>query len=127
MDFGFMQSILNSSYFPAPDMWYAGYPINYYYFGHTVVAVLTKLSSISLDNTFNLMLSTIFALCITMSFSIGVQLCRLSRLDRVWQLFNGLLTAFLVTLAGNMQTLYAFTKGYTGENVQPFIRKLPEG
>lgn len=137
MDFGFMQSILNSSYFPAPDMWYAGYPINYYYFGHTVVAVLTKLSAISLDNTFNLMLSTIFALCVTMSFSIGVQLCRLSRFRVVWQLFNGFLTAFLVSLAGNMQTLYAFTKGYTGENVQPFwqllwtanefISKLPEG
>src|SRR3989344_5268767 len=29
MDYGFMKSILNSPFFPAPDMWFAGYPINY--------------------------------------------------------------------------------------------------
>lgn len=111
MDFGFMQSILNSSYFPPADMWYAGSPINYYYFGHMVTAVLTKLSGIDLAYTFNLMLATLFALTLTMSFSIGRQL------GRIW---GGLLTAFLVTLAGNMQTIYAFTRGYTGENVKPF-------
>ena len=36
------------------------------------------------------------------------------------RIFSGFLTAFLVTLAGNMQTIYAFTRGYTGENVKPF-------
>ncbi len=111
MDFGFMQSILNTDYFPAPDMWFAGHGINYYYFGHIVTAVLTKLSGIDLAYTFNLMLATIFAFTLTMSFSIGKQLSHLG---------GGILTAFLVTLAGNMQTLYAFTKGYVGDNVQPF-------
>ncbi len=129
MDYGFMKSILESTYFPPRDMWYAGSPINYYYFGHMVVAVLTKLSGIDLAYTFNLMLATIFAFTLTMSFSIGYQI------SRRWQ--AGLLTAFLVTLAGNMQTLYAFTRGYTGENVKPFwelawgvgelLQKLPQG
>ena len=36
------------------------------------------------------------------------------------RIFSGFLTAFLVTLAGNMRTIYAFTRGYTGENVKPF-------
>lgn len=108
MDFGFMQSTLNAKFFPPPDMWYAGQPINYYYFGHLVTAVLTKLSGIDLSYTFNLMLSTLFALTITMSYSIGKQIG------------GGLLTAFLVTFAGNMQTIYAFTKGYVGEDVVPF-------
>ncbi|MBI3576591.1 hypothetical protein HY086_00955, partial [Candidatus Gottesmanbacteria bacterium] len=112
MDFGFMKSILNTTYFPAPDMWYAGQGINYYYFGHVVTAVLTKLSGIDLAYTFNLMLATIFAITLTMSFSIGKQLTR--------GVGGALLTAFLVTLAGNMQTIYAFTKGYVGDNVQPF-------
>ena len=110
MDFGFMNSILHSRYFPPADMWYPPYPVNYYYFGHLVTAVLTKLSGIDLGYTFNLMLATIFALCFTMSYSIGKQLIR----------GGGLLTAFLVTFAGNMQTIYAFTKGYSGENVQAF-------
>ncbi len=122
MDYGFMQSILNSRYFPAPDMWYAGLSINYYYFGHTVVALLTKLSGLSLDYTFNLMLTSIFAFCLTMSFSIGVQILSVGipKLKRIGVISGAILIAFLVTLGGNMQTVYAFTKGYTGENVQPF-------
>jgi YYY domain-containing protein len=154
MDFGFMQSLLNSQYFPAPDMWWAGGSINYYFFGHLVTAVLTRLSGLDLSVTFNLMLAAIFALTATMSFSIGYQLFRstkhearnpkqnqnfnsqkskrfgfhfsylrsfVSNFDiRISDLFCGLLTAFLVTLAGNMQTIYVFTKGYLGDNVVPF-------
>ncbi|HLD25090.1 MAG TPA: DUF2298 domain-containing protein [Patescibacteria group bacterium] len=139
MDYGFMQSILNSSYFPPADMWYAGYPINYYYFGHMVVAVLTKLSGLDLAYTFNLMLATIFAMTLTMSFSIGVQLSAISyqRSAKLKALFSGILTALLVTLAGNLQTIYVFTRGYTGENVRPFWeltwplvelwKRIPEG
>lgn len=137
MDFGFMQSALNSRYFPAPDMWWAGGTINYYYFGHFVTALLTKASGIPLTITFNLMLATLFSLTFTMSFSIGYQIRELignavfsteKRISSLvarfctWMisLFSGLLTAFLVTLAGNMQTIYVFTKGYAGENVVPF-------
>ncbi|MCX6794180.1 MAG: DUF2298 domain-containing protein [Candidatus Gottesmanbacteria bacterium] len=138
MDFGFTKSILDSRFFPAPDMWYAGSSINYYYFGHTVMAVLTRLSGIDLTYTFNLMLATIFAFTFTMSFSIGKQLVRGIRGIRViGEIGGGLLTAFLVTLAGNMQTLYAFTQGYDGDKVQPFwkllwpiedfISRLPDG
>ena len=124
MDFGFTRSILNSAFFPAPDMWYANLVINYYYFGHTVMAVLTRLSGIDLTYTFNLMLASIFALTATMSFSIGKQLIRgingTKGTSGRMQIVGGLLTAWLVTLAGNMQTLYAFTRGYTGDNVVPF-------
>lgn len=127
MDFGFTRTILNIEYFPAPDMWFAGYPVNYYYFGHIVMALLTKLSQIDLAYTFNLMLAAIFALTSTMSFSIGYQLIHqtINKLPRPhivrhFALIGGVLTSFLVTLSGNMQTIYAFTKGYTGEDVQPF-------
>lgn len=125
MDYGFMASILNSQYFPPADMWYAGSPINYYYFGHLVTAILTRLSGLDLAYTFNLMLATIFALTLTMSFSIGKQIG------------GGIVTAFLVTMAGNLQTIYAFTRGYSGEHVEPFWelawpiaqlwKRLPEG
>jgi uncharacterized membrane protein len=130
MDFGFTQSILNSRFFPAPDMWYSGLTINYYYFGHTVLAVLTKFSGIDLAYTFNLMLATLFAFTFTMSFSIGVELLQRKNIGKIGVIGGGVLTAFLVTLAGNMQTIYAFTRGYTGENVKPFWElawKLQEG
>ena len=141
MDYGFMQSALRSTFFPPPDMWYPPFPINYYYFGHLVTALITKLSGLDLMVTFNLMLSTIFALCITMSYSIGFQLMSQAPLVMARKRFvaalGGMLTAYLVTLSGNMQTIYAFTKGYTGEDVVPFwtilwkwgefLERLPEG
>src|SRR3989344_7084470 len=116
MDYGFMQSILNGQYFPATDMWYPPYPINYYYFGHLVTAVLTKLSGLDLAYTFNLMLATIFAFTLTMSFAISYELLgNIERLGARLRLAGALLTAYLVTLGGNLQTIYAFTKGYMGE------------
>lgn len=138
MDFGFTKAILNSAWFPAPDMWYSGYPINYYYFGHTVMAMLTKLSGLDLRYTFNLMLASLFAFTFTMSYAIGTQLALIrARLAKIRAIISGFLSAFLVSLAGNMQTLYAFTRGYTGEDVHPFWEltwglgefwaKLPEG
>ena len=118
MDFGFTKSILNSAYFPAPDMWYQGFSINYYYFGHTVMAMLTRLSGIDLAVTFNLMLATIFAFTFTMSFSIGYQLIGdIRKIGNTGKLVGAIFTAFLVTLAGNMQTIYAFTQGYTGDQL----------
>ncbi len=124
MDYGFTQSILNSQFFPAPDMWYAGLPINYYYFGHTVMAVLTRLSGLDLGYTFNLMLATTFAFTLTMSFSIGAQISRIGQKGLIRPILAGLLTAFLLTSAGNMQTIYAFTKGYSGDAVKPFWELL---
>lgn len=131
MDYGFSKSIQNTPYFPPPDMWYAGGTINYYYFGHLTQALLSTLSGIHLSYGYNLMLATIFAYCLTMSFGIGVQLYVTSRKqlssfqkftkkDKVLAIITGILAAYLVTLAGNMQTIYAFTKGYTGEDPPPF-------
>ena len=120
MDYGFTQSILQGKYFPPLDMWFAGKPINYYYFGHLMMAVLTRLSGMSLGYSFNLMLVTIFAMCLTQSFAIGRQL--LDRLPKTWVMGGSLLIAYIVTLGGNLHTIYAFTRGYAGreENPPPF-------
>jgi uncharacterized membrane protein len=118
MDFGFTQSILRGNYFPPTDMWFAGEPINYYYFGHLMLAMTTRLSGIDLTYTFNLILATLFALCATMSFGIARQL--LKDTPRVWKIGGAFFTAFLVTLSGNLQTIYAFTKGYSGDAPIPF-------
>jgi YYY domain-containing protein len=137
MDFGFTKSILNTAYFPPPDMWFAGSSINYYYFGHFVMALLTRLSGLDLAITFNLMLSVLFAFTFTMSFAIGRELLLKRHFSQTVGFFGGLFTSFLVSLSGNMQTIYAFTQGYVGENIKPFwellwpigafIKQLPDG
>lgn len=127
MDFGFVNSILRSTYFPPRDMWYTPYPINYYYFGHLTTAVLTKLSDIPSDISFNLMIATLFAFCFGLSFSLA---------GNLWQFFLsqrkffkhplrsfipiGLLGGFLVTLGGNLHTVYTLFKPYNTDNPVPF-------
>lgn len=129
MDFGFVNSILRSDYFPPRDMWFTPLPINYYYFGHLVTAVLTKLSSIPSFITYNLMLSTLFAFTFTASFSIGANLIyrftlskKLINADQLTKsmFICGLLTALLISLSGNLHTIYTLFIPYQNEHPVPF-------
>ena len=122
MDFGFINSIITGQTMPPRDMWLAGSSINYYYFGHLYTAVLTLLSGIPTNVTYNLMIATIFGLCFVEAFSIGFNLCHLSlNIPHSWRkpLLAGLLTALLVTLAGNLHIFYVFTNGYPNEQPVP--------
>lgn len=121
MDFGFVNSILKSTYFPPKDMWYAGSSINYYYFGHIVTAVLTKLSMLPSSITFNMMITTLFALSITACFSLGVNFISVKKfaVSRA-TIILGILAALLTTLGGNLHTLYTFFTQYPANNPLPF-------
>lgn len=122
MDFGFMNSILRSEYFPPKDLWLTPLSINYYYFGHLVTAVLIKLTDLSPFISFNLMLATIFGLCLSASFSIGANLFYLfNQENKKLSVLSGFFSAFLTTLGGNLHTIYAFFQTYTPpENPTPF-------
>lgn len=109
MDFGFINSILRSDYFPPADMWLSGKTINYYYFGHLVCAVLTKLSGIKSAITYNLMLATIFGFSFVGSFSLAANLVNQLKTKLIkisWRtiIVAGLLSALLFTLGGNLHT-----------------------
>ena len=110
MDFGFINSILRSDYFPPADIWMSGETINYYYFGHLVAAVLTKLSGIKSVITYNLMIATVFALSFVASFSLAANLVSQikSKVSKKinWRtiIIAGLLSALLFTLGGNLHT-----------------------
>ncbi len=113
MDFGFVNTLLRSKYFPPADMWLAGQKINYYYFGHLITAVLTKLSGFDSAITYNLMIATLFALSFTASFSLGANLTFFAQNHRKlairnWKLpvIAGILTACLLTLGGNLHPLW---------------------
>jgi len=120
MDFGFINSILRSDYFPPKDMWFTPFSINYYYFGHLFTAVVTKITQIPSFITFNLMLSTIFAFTFTMSFSIGVNLIhKIKSFSLIKSFILGLFFAFITSLAGNLQTIYAFFTHFESELPKP--------
>ncbi len=120
MDFGFVNSILRSEFFPPQDMWFAGESINYYYFGHLQGAVVTKLSGIDSAYTYNLLLGTIFAFAFSLTFSLSANLVfllkkannSLKKIGKKEILVAGLISAMLLTIGGNLHsTYYATIKG----------------
>lgn len=125
MDFGFINSILRTDYFPPKDMWLTPLPINYYYFGHLFTAVLTKLSGIPAFITFNLMLATIFSFTFSMSFSIGINLIqKIKKYSLKRSFVLGIIFGYVVTFAGNLQTIYSIFKGYNTESPLPFWKLI---
>ena len=123
MDFGFLNSILRTTYQPAVDMWYPPLPINYYYFGHLTAAVLTKLSLIPSYITYNLMIATMFSFTFSLSFSLAANI--LGKLITLRKAFvGGLLAAFLVSLSGNLHTIYSFFNTYNVDKPLPFWNLL---
>lgn len=122
MDYGFINSILRSNYFPPVDMWFPPLSINYYYFGHLATAVLTKLTQIPSFITFNLMLATIFAFTVTSAFSIVSTLCSHTLKSSVkTSVSAGILAGIITSLGGNLHTIYTFFKAYSPpENPVPF-------
>lgn len=122
MDFGFINSILRSNFFPPIDIWYPPEPINYYYFGHLTGAVLIKLINIPPSIGYNLILSTLFALGISQIFSLTANLITFfdKKINKVFLILISFLTTFIVNLGGNLHTIYVLTKGYPNENPIPF-------
>ncbi|MFV1916970.1 MAG: DUF2298 domain-containing protein [Patescibacteria group bacterium] len=139
MDFGFINSILATDYLPPPDMWFSGNPINYYWFGHLSMAVITKLSSIPSLITYNLSIAAILGLTLTGAFSIASSLVKnLSRrraglkvkLEKRTLFAAGLISAILLTFAGSFHApIYALKEGpenYWYPDATRFIGYSPE-
>lgn len=131
MDFGFIQSILRSRFFPPLDMWLSadtqnpqGFFINYYYFGHLTGAFLIKLSNISSEVGYNLILATIFAQGITLTFSLALNLMYAFTKKCAPSFLGAILSTFIVNFGGNLHTIYLFTSGYPAEKPIPFWQIL---
>ncbi|MCA1597407.1 MAG: DUF2298 domain-containing protein [Chloroflexi bacterium] len=67
----FMNAILRSQHFPPADPWFAGGTLNYYYYGQYLTGMLMKLTGIPVATGFNLALPTLYALTLSIAFSIG--------------------------------------------------------
>ncbi len=94
MDMSFINSLLRNPQFPPTDPWMSGTVAQYYYFGYLVVADLIKVTGILPSIAFNLATASFFALSLTTAFGIGYALTEKIR--------YGIITAFFVTVAGNL-------------------------
>jgi len=111
MDFGFVNAVLRAESMPPRDIWLAGEPINYYYFGQVICAYLAAGSRTVPEYAYNLMIATLFALTGLGSFSLAAALgmrippprggLGISK-KRLRALGAGLAAMVLVTLGGNL-------------------------
>lgn len=94
MDMTFINSMLRTTEFPPLDPWMSGTVTYYYYFGYLIVANLINISGVFPSIAFNLATASFFALSFTTAFGIGFNLTE--------KIKYGIITAFFVTIAGNL-------------------------
>jgi YYY domain-containing protein len=106
MDVAFLSAIWRAPHLPAPDPWLAGYAINYYYFGHFLVATVAKLLGTSPAVAFNTGVVLIFALTASAVFAVAANIVAAARPLRTWALVHaapfGVVSALLVLVLGNL-------------------------
>lgn len=110
MDWGFINSALRSKFLPPADMWFSGSTINYYYFGHLIFALLTKITSIDSAITYNLSIATVCALTFVSGLSITGNLVYFVKKNLKSAIIAGLISALLLTFGGNLHAVYKLAK-----------------
>ncbi len=101
MDFALINGIFRSQLFPPSDAWYANVPINYYYYGHYLVAFISKLTNIPTRISYNLALPLVFSLTGLNIFGIITNHGKLTKKSYLF----AILGIVLVLLAGNFATI----------------------
>ncbi len=99
-DFAFLTGIVTSSHFPPGDPWFAGGTINYFYYGHYLVGLLTKLSGVAPEFGYNLGIAMIFAMTLLNAAGVSLGLIR--------KLRYGIMGGLFVALIGNLDCAVQF-------------------
>jgi uncharacterized membrane protein len=102
MDYGFAAAAARARSMPPADMWFAGEPINYYYYGHYALAFLSKASGVPLPVAYNLMVATLPSLCATLAFTLAATLTGAFGGGARRRLAAGLLGAGLLVFGANL-------------------------
>jgi len=123
MDWGFVNSALRSRFLPPIDMWFAGEIINYYYFGHLIFALITKLSHLGSAITYNLSIATVCSLTFVSGFSLVSNLVYIlspkSSFKKI--ILAGAISALLLTFGGNLHPIFKIAKNNYIQNNHHFV------
>ena len=106
MDMAFINAINRSTWMPPHDPWLSGATINYYYFGHFIIAWLIHLSGVAPWVGFNLGVALVYALAASTVFGVAATLWVAARREdagpALSPILPGLAAAALAMLLGNL-------------------------
>lgn len=111
MNFTLVNAASRSGWVPPQDPWLSGHAINYYYFGHYVVALLIALAGVPASAGFSLAEATLFGSVAAIIFSMVFDLVALQAAD-AWArrpavaLLCGLGATWMALFTGNLVPLY---------------------
>ncbi|RJS99635.1 DUF2298 domain-containing protein [Halococcus sp. IIIV-5B] len=101
LDFGLLKSLLRTQALPPEDFWFAGEPVQYYYGGHLLTALLMKVTFTPARYAYNLALAGFFGAVVTAAYGLaGAVAAARGRSAPV----AGVLAAFFVGFASNLET-----------------------
>lgn len=104
MEIALLTSVSHSTAVPAADPWFAGYAINYYYFGYQTIASIVRLSGVPPSIAFNLALATIIASVAVVAMAGAGRLAILAGVRQRYAAAAAGLGAVLVLVSGNLET-----------------------
>ena len=107
MDLAYLNAVVKSTYMPPYDPWFSGGYLNYYYWGHFIVASLIHLTGITTELAYNLAIATFFALSACSVYSIGRNiLSRKKNPTKINPAIAGIISILFVCVLGNLDGLY---------------------
>ena len=101
LDFGLLKSLVRAETLPPEDMWFAGEPVAYYYGGHLVAAILTRITGTAGRFAYNLALSGFYAMLVTAVYGVATNVAADRSIPRR---LAGVLSVFAVGIASNLTT-----------------------
>ena len=110
MDFMLLNAAHQARFFPAEDAWLSGHSISYYYFGHIIIATISKMSGVVTSVGYNLGIATLPALAGTVCFGLVYNLVRMAGGGIRWALGTGAMAPVVVLLAGNLVGALEFVR-----------------
>ena len=106
MDVAILSGLLRHKTGIPVDTWFAPNDINYYYFGHWIVATWAKLSSVSANYAFNLGFASVLSIVGAMAYSIVYRLST--------RKLAGFIGIFLTLFASNVYAFIYFSNNISG-------------
>ncbi|TXI32192.1 MAG: hypothetical protein E6Q58_04250, partial [Niabella sp.] len=110
MDYAILNGLYRSESLPPQDVWFSGYTINYYYFGHFILNIFNKLTQIPREISYNLQVSNLFAMSVLATFSVILNLIsrgeKFTHIKQFPKGFFAFMGAMILTIGGNLDYMY---------------------